>query len=127
MQRIDIHNAIAWGLSLVQDVAHILDDLKSGNAAAAQLLLIVYEELWKLAAHKMAHESPWHTLQPTALVHEAWLRLLKPEEHARFENRAHFFGVAAEASRCKFRRYSLEVSQPKSFLRGFTRRIRVAG
>jgi RNA polymerase sigma factor (TIGR02999 family) len=47
----------------------------------------------------MAQEAPGHTLQPTALVHEAWLRLLKPEEQARFENRAHFFGAAAEAMR----------------------------
>src|SRR6185295_15213640 len=47
----------------------------------------------------MAQEVPGHTLQPTALVHEAWLRLLKPEEQARFENRAHFFGAAAEAMR----------------------------
>ena len=47
----------------------------------------------------MAGEKPGHTLQPTALVHEAWLRLLKPEERARFENRAHFFAAAAEAMR----------------------------
>jgi RNA polymerase sigma factor (TIGR02999 family) len=67
--------------------------------AAQELLPIVYGELRKLAAHKMAQEAPGHTLQPTALVHEAWLRLLKPEEQARFENRAHFFGVAAEAMR----------------------------
>jgi len=47
----------------------------------------------------MAQEAPGHTLQPTALVHEAWLRLLKPDERLRFENRAHFFGAAAEAMR----------------------------
>ena len=84
----------------VSDVTRILDDLQRGNAASAeQLLPIVYNELRKLAAHKMANEASGHTLQPTALVHEAWLRLLKPEEQARFENRAHFFGSAAEAMR----------------------------
>jgi RNA polymerase sigma factor (TIGR02999 family) len=84
----------------VSDLTHILDGLQSGDAASAeQLLPIVYNELRKLAAYKMAQEAPGHTLQPTALVHEAWLRLLKPEEQARFENRAHFFGAAAEAMR----------------------------
>jgi RNA polymerase sigma factor (TIGR02999 family) len=68
--------------------------------AAQELLPIVYGELRKLAAHKMAQEVPGHTLQPTALVHEAWLRLVTPNPLARFENRAHFFGVAAEAMRC---------------------------
>jgi RNA polymerase sigma factor (TIGR02999 family) len=84
----------------VSDVTRILNDLQSGNVASAeQLLPIVYNELRRLAAHKMAQEAPGHTLQPTALVHEAWLRLLKPEEQAQFENRAHFFGAAAEAMR----------------------------
>jgi RNA polymerase sigma factor (TIGR02999 family) len=58
----------------------------------------VYEELRKLAAHKMAAEAPGQTLQPTALVHEAWLRLAG-NEGARFANRAHFFAAAAEAMR----------------------------
>jgi RNA polymerase sigma factor (TIGR02999 family) len=84
----------------VSDVTRILEELQSGNAASSeQLLPLVYHELRRLAAHKMAREAPGHTLQPTALVHEAWLRLLKPEEQARFENRAHFFGAAAEAMR----------------------------
>src|SRR5436309_3731774 len=84
----------------VSDLTHILDGLRSGNAVSAeQLLPIVYNELRKLAAYKMANEAPGHTLQPTALVHEAWLRLLKPEEQAQFQNRAHFFGAAAEAMR----------------------------
>jgi RNA polymerase sigma factor (TIGR02999 family) len=64
-----------------------------------QLLVTVYDELRRLAAHKMSNEAAGHTLQPTALVHEAWLRLLKPEEQAQFQNRAHFFGAAAEAMR----------------------------
>jgi RNA polymerase sigma factor (TIGR02999 family) len=84
----------------VSDVTRILNDLQAGNVPSAeQLLPIVYNELRRLAAHKMAQEAPGHTLQPTALVHEAWLRLLKPEEQARFANRAHFFGAAAEAMR----------------------------
>jgi RNA polymerase sigma factor (TIGR02999 family) len=58
----------------------------------------VYDELRKLAALKMAHEPAGHTLQPTALVHEAWLRLVG-NENARFQGRAHFFGAAAEAMR----------------------------
>jgi RNA polymerase sigma factor (TIGR02999 family) len=65
----------------------------------AQLLTSVYGELRKLAAHRLAQEAPGHTLQPTALVHEAWLRLNKPVSQGRFENRAHFFGAAAEAMR----------------------------
>jgi RNA polymerase sigma factor (TIGR02999 family) len=84
----------------LSDVTHILQALEQGDAQAAnELLPLVYQELRRLAAHKMAHEAPGHTLQPTALVHEAWLRLLKPEDQARFENRAHFFGAAAEAMR----------------------------
>src|SRR4026209_2548621 len=84
----------------MRDVTQILHAAEQGDEkAAAQLLPLVYKELRRLAAHKMAQEAPGHTLQPTALVHEAWLRLLKPEEQARFENRAHFFGAAAEAMR----------------------------
>jgi RNA polymerase sigma factor (TIGR02999 family) len=84
----------------VSDVTRILDAVQHGDVRAAEELLpVVYNELRKLAAHKMAHEAPGHTLQPTALVHEAWLRLLKPEEQARFANRAHFFAAAGEAMR----------------------------
>src|SRR5262249_40882294 len=63
-----------------------------------ELLPLVYEELRKLAASRMSDESTGHTLQPTALVHEAWLRLVRSEGH-RFENRGHFFAAAAEAMR----------------------------
>jgi RNA polymerase sigma factor (TIGR02999 family) len=67
-------------------------------SAAAELLPLVYDELRRLAAIRMAHEAPGQTLQPTALVHEAWLRL--GSRHApSFQNRAHFFGAAAEAMR----------------------------
>jgi RNA polymerase sigma factor (TIGR02999 family) len=66
--------------------------------AAGELLPLVYEELRRLAAHRMSNEAPGHTLQPTALVHEAWLRLVG-DEASKFQNRAHFFGAAAEAMR----------------------------
>ncbi len=83
----------------MNEVTTILDRAQQGDPKAAEELLpLVYEELRKLAAHKMAHESGGHTLQPTALVHEAWLRL-GGGEGAQFENRAHFFGAAAEAMR----------------------------
>ena len=85
---------------LVSDVTQILEAAQRGDREAAdQLLPIVYAELRKLAAHKMRQEDPGHTLQATALVHEAWLRLLKPGERALFQNRAHFFAAAAEAMR----------------------------
>ena len=84
----------------MSDVTQILKAIESGNSVAAeQLLPLVYEELRRLAAHRMKQEAPGHTLQATALVHEAWLRLLKPEEQARFQNRSHFFAAAAEAMR----------------------------
>jgi RNA polymerase sigma factor (TIGR02999 family) len=66
--------------------------------SAEELLPLVYEELRRLAAHKMAHEAPGQTLQPTALVHEAWLRL-GADGQPPWRNRAHFFAAAAEAMR----------------------------
>jgi RNA polymerase sigma factor (TIGR02999 family) len=83
----------------VSEVTRILDSIAQGDPKAAEELLpLVYEELRSLAAAKMANEPPGQTLQPTALVHEAWLRLVGNEE-ARFANRAHFFAAAAEAMR----------------------------
>ena len=83
----------------MSDVTHILDAIQQGNPKAAEELLpLVYDELRKLAAHKMAGERPGQTLQPTALVHEAWLRLVGNRAFE-FENRAHFFAAAAEAMR----------------------------
>ncbi len=80
-------------------MTHILEAIQQGNPKAAEELLpLVYHELRRLAAQKMASERPGHTLQPTALVHEAWLRLVGGEA-SKFENRAHFFGAAAEAMR----------------------------
>lgn len=81
-------------------VTRLLDAAAHGNSvAAAELLPLVYGELRQLAAAKMAHEQPDQTLQPTALVHEAWMRLVGVDGQAKFENRAHFFGAAAEAMR----------------------------
>jgi RNA polymerase sigma factor (TIGR02999 family) len=83
----------------VSDVTRILEAVQQGDPTAAERLLpLVYEELRRLAAHKMAGQAPGHTLQPTALVHEAWLRLLG-NEPAGFAGRAHFFAAAAEAMR----------------------------
>ena len=82
----------------MDDINHLLDTLQEGDPVAAdQLLVLVCSELRRLAAAKMAREAPGQTLQPTALVHEAWLRLGGDGQH--WENRAHFFGAAAEAMR----------------------------
>lgn len=81
----------------VSDVTNILDRVHQGDPkAAAELLPLVYEELRKLAAHRMANEAAGHTLQPTALVHEAWLRVVGTGNQT-WQNRAHFFAAAAEA------------------------------
>jgi RNA polymerase sigma factor (TIGR02999 family) len=84
----------------VSDVTRILEAARQGDPKAAEELLpLVYEELRHLAAHRMANEAPGHTLQPTALVHEAWLRLVGSDTPSQFQNRAHFFAAAAEAMR----------------------------
>lgn len=81
------------------DVTQLLAALDSGDPKATEELLpLVYAELRRLAAARMAREQPGHTLQPTALVHEAWLRL-GGDEQPRWETRAHFFAAAAEAMR----------------------------
>jgi RNA polymerase sigma factor (TIGR02999 family) len=81
------------------DVTRILQAAEQGDPKAAEELLpLVYQELRKLAVHKMANEIPGQTLQPTALVHEAWLRLVG-KENQKWNGRAHFFGAAAEAMR----------------------------
>jgi RNA polymerase sigma factor (TIGR02999 family) len=83
----------------VSDVTRILEAAQEGDPTAAeQLLPLVYDELRRLAAFKMANEAPGATLQPTALVHEAWLRLIG-DENPQWNGRAHFFGAAAEAMR----------------------------
>ena len=84
----------------MSDVTQLLDALEQGDSNASdQLLPLVYEELRKLAAARMAQEKPGQTLQPTALVHEAWLRLTGAEERKVWNSRGHFFGAAAEAMR----------------------------
>jgi RNA polymerase sigma factor (TIGR02999 family) len=81
----------------MRDVTRILDAIAAGDSpAAAQLLPLVYEELRTLAAHRLANEKPGQTLQATALVHEAFLRLVGDQ---RFDGRRHFFAAAAEAMR----------------------------
>ena len=83
----------------MSDVTHILNAIEAGDAKAAnELLPLVYEELRKLAAFKMANEASGQTLQPTALVHEAWLRLNTNKE-IHWQGRTHFFCAAAEAMR----------------------------
>ena len=83
----------------MSDITRILHSIQSGEAKATdELLPLVYEELRRLAAQRMARENPGHTLQPTALVHEAWLRLAG-EENQQWDGRGHFFAAAAEAMR----------------------------
>lgn len=81
-------------------VTQILSQIEQGDPQAADRLLpLVYDELRKLAAHKMAQEAPGQTLQPTALVHEAYLRLVDTERAQHWDSRGHFFAAAAEAMR----------------------------
>jgi len=104
------------------DVTRILADIQRGDRqAAAQLLPLVYDELRKLAAVRLAHEDPGQTLQPTALVHEAYLRLVGPADDRRWEGRGHFFAAAAEA----MRRILVEAARRKKRLRhgGGLRRV----
>jgi len=108
----------------MSDVTHILQSIEAGDPTAAQQLLpLVYEELRRLAAHRMSNEAPGQTLQPTALVHEAWLRLTG-SENVRWDGRAHFFGAAAEA----MRRILIENARRKKALRhgGAQQRLDIA-
>ncbi len=83
----------------MNDITLVFRKIEKGDSGAArELLPLVYEELRKLAAAKMAHEAAGQTLQPTALVHEAWLRL-GGDVQPNWQNRAHFFAAAAEAMR----------------------------
>src|SRR5262249_38548768 len=84
----------------MSEVTRILSATEQGDPhAASQLWPLVYDELRKLAAQKLAHERPGQTLQPTALVHEAYLRLFGEGEAQHWDNRRHFFAAAAEAMR----------------------------
>ncbi len=96
-----------------EDVTQMIAALGAGEAQAAEKLLpLVYDELRRLAAARMAREPPGHTLQATALVHEAWLRLVGPNP-VQWNGRGHFFGAAAEA----MRRILLERARKKARLR----------
>src|SRR3954464_1678208 len=84
----------------MSEITHILSAIEQGNThAAEQLLPLVYDELRKLAAGKLAQEKPGQTLQPTALVHEAYLRLVAAERVRSWDSRGHFLAAAAEAMR----------------------------
>ena len=97
----------------MSEVTQVLNAIQKGDAQASdELLPLVYDELRRLAAYKMANEAPGQTLQPTALVHEAWLRLAGNQNQA-WEGRAHFFGAAAEA----MRRILVDVARRKRAIR----------
>src|SRR5437868_11869874 len=84
----------------MSEVTHILAAIEQGDPQAAeQLLPLVYDELRRLAAQRLAGEGPGHTLQPTALVHEAFLKLVGPDAQRPWNGRVHFFAAAAEAMR----------------------------
>src|SRR5277367_7106506 len=84
----------------MSDATLLLIAVEQGDPTAAEKLLdLLYEELRQLAASKLAREAPGHTLQPTALVHEAYLRLVGDAAEQRWNSRGHFFGAAAEAMR----------------------------
>lgn len=98
----------------MSDVTRILSQIEAGDSAAAERLLpLIYAELRKLAAAKLAHEKPGQTLQATALVHEAYLRLVDVERAQHWDSRGHFFVAAAEA----MRRILIEAARQKQRLR----------
>lgn len=107
----------------MNDVTQILAQIESGDPCAAELLLpLVYDQLRKLAAARLAQEKPGQTLQATALVHEAYLRLVGLEEPlASWDNRGHFFAAAAEA----MRRILVEQARRKRSLRRGGDRVRI--
>jgi RNA polymerase sigma factor (TIGR02999 family) len=97
----------------MSDITLMLEAISAGdNHASEQLLPLVYDELRRLASARMSQEAAGHTLQPTALVHEAWLRLVGGQKPS-WENRAHFFGAAAAA----MRRILIESARSKSRLK----------
>lgn len=104
------------------DITRILSAIDEGDPhAAEQLLPLVYEELRKLAASRLANERPGQTLQATALVHEAYLRLVDPEGKKQWDGRGHFFAAAAEA----MRRILVEQARKKSRLKRGGDRLRI--
>src|SRR6516225_4150454 len=98
----------------MSEVTQVLHAIAEGDPdAASQLLPLVYDELRKLAAQKLAREMPGQTLQPTALVHEAYLRLVGQDEEQHWDSRGHFFAAAAEA----MRRILVEIARQKASLK----------
>jgi RNA polymerase sigma factor (TIGR02999 family) len=98
----------------MSEVTQILHAIAAGDPdAASQLLPLVYDELRKLAAQKLARETPGQTLQPTALVHEAYLRLVGADEERHWDSRGHFFAAAAES----MRRILVEIARQKASLK----------
>jgi len=84
----------------MSDVTRLLEAAEQGQAKAQeQLLNLIYSELHRMAEQRLAGEQPGQTLQPTALVHDAWMQLVSADGRTRFNNRAHFFGAAAKAMR----------------------------
>ena len=109
----------------MKQVTRILEAIQRGDSKAADALLpLVYDELRRLAAHRMAGEAPGQTLQATALVHEAWLRL-GGDDQPSWQNRAHFFAAAAEA----MRRILIDNARRKNYLRhgGGAERVNLDG
>jgi RNA polymerase sigma factor (TIGR02999 family) len=108
----------------MSEVTRILSACEQGDPhAAEQLLPLVYDELRRLAAHKLAQEAPGQTLQATALVHEAYLRLVGADAVRRWDNRGHFFAAAAEA----MRRILVESARRKQRLKHGGGRVREQG
>ena len=109
----------------MNDVTRIFSSIEQGDTGASERLLpVVYDELRKLAAQRLAREKPGQTLQATALVHEAYLRLVGPADDRRWEDRGHFFAAAAEA----MRRILVEAARRKKRLRhgGGLRRVDIS-
>jgi RNA polymerase sigma factor (TIGR02999 family) len=98
-------------ITAMSELTRILDQINRGDPhAAGELLPLVYDELRKLAAARLAEEKPGQTLQPTALVHEAYLRLVGGNQHQDWAGRGHFFAAAAEA----MRRILVEIARGKA-------------
>lgn len=98
----------------MDEVTKILNRIEQGDPkGSSELMLLVYDELRNLARHKLSHELPGQTLQATALVHEVYLRLVGQRDASTWENRAHFFGAAAEA----MRRILIEQARRKNALK----------
>ncbi len=107
----------------ISDVTHILGQIENGDGQAAEKLLpLVYDELRKLAAAKMAQENPGQTLQATALVHEAYIRLVDVDKGQHWDSRGHFFSAAAEA----MRRILVERARRKQRVRHGGERLRIS-